>query len=159
MTKKLFAGMLAFGLALAGNAAAYADPALNGTWLDGNACSRLILSNGNWTLQHNEGITGGAWLNAIRGTFTARDGTIAFHVTHLHRNWLELAAGPEWLDRNAARSPMLAFPWVTEANVDRILTSYFAAVAIGTLWGASALRVDDALGNSLLEIGDIFARQ
>ena len=165
MRKKLLAGMLALGLALLVNVAVHADPALNGTWLESSEFTmRLILNNGNWTLQARENITS-AWENGMKGTFTARYNTIAFHTTHWHRSILDLATGPEWLDRAAARTFMINTEGFTPAEADEELYEMFGLLMAGRLWGTSALRIEVGIGFGFLgEFAEadelvVFARQ
>ena len=141
MRKKLLAGMLALGLAFMGNVAAHADPALNGTWLDTyDFTARLILNNGNWTVQARENITS-AWENGVRGTFTTRYNTIAFHMTHWHRAILDIATGPEWLDRAALRT-FLINDGATLAEVYEELYLLFGLLMAGRLLGTSVFVVE-----------------
>lgn len=144
MRKKFFVGALALGFALMGNAVAHANPAFNGTWVCGRwedgrfTGRRLILNNGNWTMQGN---MDGAWHDAARGTFTTLNNTIAFHVTNLHRNEWDLTTGPEWLDRNAARAAEInAGASASSANSG---VSRWFAVYTGSLYGTSVIRAFD----------------
>ena len=170
MRKSLLAGVMALGFTLMGNIAAHANPAFNGTWIM-CCCERLILNNGNWTVQSRSNAER-AWRDNARGTFTVRNDTIALHTTHIHRDNISIhpsiTTGPELIDRDAARPHLVTYftnqgGWRathagSSAGADSRVRSYFGG-AIGSLWGTSALRLEAVYGRSPFSPDSVLSRQ
>jgi len=130
--------MLVLGFALAGNVAVHANAAFNGTWGMG-INQRLILNNGNWTMQI---FSNNAWHDEARGTFTTRGDTIALHTTHIYRGLM---------DRAAARAAFVSLGQSAH-DADRSVFDSFGG-AIGSLWGTSALRLEATYGREPFRTG------
>jgi len=106
--------------------------ALNGLWqlmsknpLDPNhipmPAAQFAFDNGNWTYQIR---ILAEWLDMGKGTFAANanGNRVNMRRTHFHKNHFstlsgfEIAADPEWLDRDAAKNAKIAFFVWSEAH-------------------------------------------